>query len=62
VNGDGELDVLDFLDYLDAYGQCEGQPTGCSVGGIEADYNADTIIDVLDLLDFFDAFGIGCDL
>lgn len=60
VNGDGELDVLDFLDYLDAFGTCEGQAAPCSSGGVDADFNGDTIVDVLDLLDFFDAFGSGC--
>jgi hypothetical protein len=60
VNGDLELDVLDFLDYLDAFGTCEGQAAPCSSGGVDADFNGDTIVDVLDLLDFFDAFGSGC--
>ena len=60
VNGDGELDVLDFLDYLDAFGQCEGQPVDCTVYGVKANFNGDDIIDVLDILDFFDAFGTGC--
>ncbi len=60
VNGDLELDVLDFLDYLDAFGTCEGQAAPCSSGGVDADFNGDTVVDVLDLLDFFDAFGLGC--
>ncbi|QYK47560.1 MAG: pre-peptidase C-terminal domain-containing protein [Phycisphaeraceae bacterium] len=60
VNGDGELDVLDFLDYLDAFGQCEGQPVGCTAGGVDPNFNGDDVLDVLDLLDFFDAFGSGC--
>ncbi|MBX3368232.1 MAG: agmatine deiminase family protein [Phycisphaeraceae bacterium] len=58
-NGDGEFDVLDFLDFLDDFGQCEAQPGPC--GGIaDADVNGDTIVDVLDFLDFLDAFGTGC--
>lgn len=61
VNGDGESDVLDFLDYVDAFGACDGLPAPCSGGsGIDADFNGDTIVDVLDILDFLDAFGQGC--
>lgn len=58
-NGSGELDVLDFLDFLDDFGSCEGQPTSCGSLG-NPDINGDTIIDVLDFLDFLDAFGQGC--
>lgn len=61
VNGDGESDVLDFLDYMDAFGTCENQPAPCGVGQVNADFNGDTNVDVLDFLDFFDAFGTGCD-
>lgn len=61
ANGDGEVDVLDFLDFLDAFGACDGLPSPCSgSSGVDADFNADTIVDVLDLLDFLDAFGRGC--
>ncbi len=61
VNGDGESDVLDFLDFLDAFGACEGQPAPCSGStGVNADFNGDTIVDVLDFLDFLDVFGQGC--
>ena len=61
VNGDGELDILDFLDFIDAFGQCDGQPAPCTIGGVNADFNGDTSVDVLDFLDFIDAFGTGCD-
>lgn len=61
VNGDGESDVLDFLDFMDAFGTCENQPAPCGVGPVNADFNGDTTVDVLDFLDFFDAFGTGCD-
>lgn len=62
VNGDTTVDVLDFLDYLEAFGSCEQQPAPCSSpGGVDADYNGDDSIDVLDFLDFLDAFGVGCD-
>lgn len=59
LNGDTTVDVLDFLDYLDAFGQCEFQPGPCVPPGstVDADFNGDTSVDVLDLLDFFDAFG-----
>ncbi|MBX3362049.1 MAG: hypothetical protein KF705_11525 [Phycisphaeraceae bacterium] len=60
VNGDLDLDVLDFLDFINAFGSCEGQPAPCSAGGISADFNGDTIVDILDLLDFLDAYGRGC--
>jgi hypothetical protein len=62
VNGDTELDVLDFLDFIDSFGACENQPAPCAgSSGVSADYNGDTLVDVLDFLDFLDAFGIGCD-
>lgn len=61
VNGDTEVDVLDFLDFIDAFGTCENQPAPCAgSGGVDADYNGDTFVDILDFLDFFDAFGSGC--
>lgn len=60
VNGDLTLDVLDFLDYLDAFGACEGEVAPCSSGGVSADFNADGLIDILDFLDFLDAFAGGC--
>ncbi len=60
VNGDGDLDVLDFLDFIDAYGQCDGQASGCTANGIDPNFNNDSVVDVLDFLDFLDAFGQGC--
>ncbi|MBX3368231.1 MAG: NF038122 family metalloprotease [Phycisphaeraceae bacterium] len=57
-NGDGEFDILDFLDFLDDFGQCENQPGPCGLH--DADFNGDTFVDVLDFLDFLDAFGTGC--
>lgn len=62
VNGDGETDVQDFLDFLDAFGTCEGQPAGCESGGVDPNLNGDDVIDVVDFLEFLDAFGTGCDL
>ena len=61
VNGDTGADVLDFLDFIDAFGACDGQPAPCTGGsGVSADFNGDTSVDVLDFLDFIDAFGTGC--
>jgi hypothetical protein len=55
----GEVDVLDFLDFIDDFGACENQPSPC--GGLgDPDLNGDTIVDILDFLDFLDAFGNGC--
>ena len=61
VNDDGLGDVLDFLDFIDAYAACDGLPAPCAgSSGVDADYNGDTLVDVLDFLDFLDAFGTGC--
>jgi subtilisin family serine protease len=48
LNGDGEVDVLDLLDLLDAWGANPGHP---------ADLNGDGEVDVLDLLELLDAWG-----
>ncbi len=58
-NADGTNDVLDFLDFLDDFGNCDGQPAPCG-SGRDADLNGDTLVDILDFLDFMDAFGNGC--
>lgn len=58
INGGG-LDVTDLLDFLDAYGDCEGQ-SGCTSDGIDPDLNGDGTVDILDFLDYVDAFGAGC--
>lgn len=61
LNCDGLIDIVDFLDYLDAFGTCDGLPAPCSsVIGTDADYNGDTLIDILDLLDLLNDFGTGC--
>ncbi len=59
VNGDTSVDVVDFLDYLDAFGQCDSLPGPCIPPGsvVDADFNGDTAVDVVDFLDFLDAFG-----
>ncbi|MEA5557581.1 dockerin type I repeat-containing protein [Nodularia spumigena] len=60
VNGDGLVDILDFLDFIGAFSACDGQPAPCDVNGISADFNDDGFVDVLDLLDFLNAFGQSC--
>ncbi|QYK47859.1 MAG: hypothetical protein KF838_13840 [Phycisphaeraceae bacterium] len=60
VNHDGLLDILDFLDFMHAFGECDGLPGPCGATP-NADFNGDTLVDILDLLDFVDAFGTGCD-
>ncbi len=55
-NGDGLADILDFLDFMDDYGNCDGQPAPC--GSFDPDqYSPDGTIDVLDFLGFFEMFG-----
>lgn len=62
VNDDGEVDILDFLDFIDSFGTCDSLPAPCTgTSGVSADYNGDTLVDILDLLDFLDAFGTGCE-
>src|SRR5690606_36604294 len=50
-NADTVLDVLDFLEFIDDFGACEGSSGPCGDIG-NADVNGDTVIDVLDFLDF----------
>lgn len=47
---DGVVDIVDFLDFFDAYGNEDPA----------ADMNGDTVIDVSDQLDFYDAYAAGC--
>ncbi|MBX3368265.1 MAG: hypothetical protein KF912_13215 [Phycisphaeraceae bacterium] len=58
-NLDGEVDILDFLDFMNDFGTCNGQPAPCGET-FDADLTGDTIVDILDFLDFMDAFGSGC--
>lgn len=58
-NGDLYLEVVDFLDFVDDFGACQGMPAPCGQFG-DPDLNGDTITDIVDLLDFLDAFGRGC--
>mgnify|MGYP001395827906 CR=1 FL=1 len=57
TNADLFVDILDFLDFIDAFSTCENQPSPCTSGtGTSADYNDDGFTDILDFLDFIDAF------
>lgn len=61
VNRDAELDILDILDFIEAFGPCTGLRAPCyGIGGIGADYNRDGAVDVLDLLDFVDDLSGAC--
>lgn len=60
-NADGAIDILDLLDFLDDYSNCDGQSAPCGMGG-DADVNGDTVVDILDFLEFLDLFSnAGCD-
>lgn len=59
VNFDGTVDILDLLDFLQAYGECEGVAAPCG-STANSDFNGDTMVDIVDFLDFFDRFGQGC--
>ncbi len=58
-NDDAEVDILDFLDFIEDFAACENQPAPCGTLG-NPDFNGDTLVDILDFLDFIDAFGTGC--
>jgi uncharacterized membrane protein len=49
-NGDGEVNTLDVLAFLNAW----------SAGDPSADFNADGVINTLDVLAFLNAWGAGC--
>jgi hypothetical protein len=58
-NGDDAIDILDFLDFIQDFSDCELSPAPCGQFG-DADINADTLVDILDFLDFIDSFSNGC--
>lgn len=60
-NLDGEADILDFLDFFDAFGQCNGLPAPCTSTLTDADFNNDGFVDILDFLDFLNVFADGCE-
>lgn len=49
-NGDGAVNTLDFLDFLNAF----------SIGDPSADFNGDGNVNTLDFLDFLNAFNARC--
>lgn len=49
-NGDGEVNTLDFIAYLNAF----------SAGDLAADFNGDGSVNTLDFLAFLNAFNAGC--
>ncbi len=53
LNGDGHVDVIDLLIFVDTFGKMLGDP-GFNA---EADFNCDGSIDVIDLLTFVANFG-----
>jgi hypothetical protein len=59
LNCDGEGDILDFLEYLQAFGACDGGEPGCD--SIRADFDQNGTIDIMDVMAFMDAFGAGCE-
>ncbi len=58
-NCDGEVDILDFLDFIEDFSSCENSPTPCGSLG-NPDVNGDDFVDILDFLDFLDRFSAGC--
>lgn len=58
-NGDNMADILDFLDFIADFSECESMPAPCGSLG-EPDVNGDGTIDILDLLEFIQAFSDGC--
>jgi hypothetical protein len=53
INGDGHVDVVDLLYFVDAFGSVSGDPNY----DIRADFNGDLSIDVVDLLMLVETFG-----
>ncbi len=57
-NDDTLVDILDFLDFIHDFGNCENQPAPCTATGLDPDqYKPDGFVDILDFLRFFDLFG-----
>ena len=57
VNADTFVDILDLLDFLDAFAVCDGLPAPCVNNGVNGDFNLSAAVDILDFLDFVEAFG-----
>jgi hypothetical protein len=55
-DGDGDRDLDDFMDFVDAYGTSSSDPLYDSAG----DFDGDGDIDLDDFMDFVDAYGVPC--
>ena len=54
-----EIDILDFLDFIEDFSVCEETPAPCGSLG-DPDIDGNGFIDILDFLLFIDAFSNGC--
>jgi hypothetical protein len=61
LNMDGDVDILDFLLFIDSFSECDGEPAPCGINAVNADYEVDGAVDILDFLTFIDDFSYGCD-
>jgi hypothetical protein len=52
-DGDGDIDIFDFVQFADAYGSETGDPNYNAIG----DFNDDGHIDIFDFVDFADVYG-----
>lgn len=60
LTGEGDVDIIDFLEFMDAFAACDGSEAPCYSNDINVDVNGDGRIDILDFLDFIGALGDGC--
>lgn len=58
-NDDGLKDILDFLDFMDDFSDCDQGAMPCGVYG-DPDLNPDGFVDILDFLNFMEFFAAGC--
>lgn len=60
LTGEGDVDIIDFLEFMDAFAACDGSDAPCFSNGINPDVNGDGLVDILDFLEYIGAFGDGC--
>ena len=60
LTGEGDVDILDFLEFMDAFAVCDGSDAPCYWNGMDVNVNGDGMCDILDFLDFIDALSGGC--
>ncbi len=58
-NDDGLSDILDFLDFMQDFADCDASAMPCGAYGFP-DLSADGFVDILDFLDFMQVFADGC--